>query len=195
MSEQPGAPGTQGGSRPPDLTPTVAAPASVTVPMAPPPAPPVAPAPLPPVNVNVSQNVVIMQRSTGPGFLVRAIWFLFIGWWLSALAIFAAYFFCLIIIGLPLGFMIFNRLPAIMTLRPRTETQTVEVRDGVTYISGGTVPQLPMWARAIWFLLVGWWVGAIYLGIAWFLCVIIITMPIGLLMFNRVGAVMTLLRH
>ena len=136
-----------------------------------------------------------MQRDSGPNLLVRAVWFLFIGWWLSAAAIGVAYFACLTIVGLPLGFMIFNRLPAIMTLRPRTDVQSVEVRDGVTYISGGTVEQYPMWARALWFLAIGWWVGAIYLGIAWFLSVLIITMPIGLYMFNRVGGVMTLLRH
>ena len=53
--------------------------------------------------MHVSQNVtmdapsvVIMQRSNGPGFLVRAIWFLFIGWWLSALAIGVA---CLGVVG------------------------------------------------------------------------------------------------
>ena len=51
---------------------------------------------------------------------MRAVWFVFIGWWLSALAIGVAYFLCAIIIGLPLGFMIFNALPWILTLRDRT---------------------------------------------------------------------------
>ena len=53
----------------------------------------------------------------------------------------------------------------------------------------------PLWIRAIWFIFVGWWAGAIYMGIAWFLCVIIITLPVGLWLFNRIGAVMTLLRY
>lgn len=44
-------------------------------------------------------------------------------------------------------------------------------------------------------LMVGWWLGAIYMGVAWALCVILITLPIGLWLFNRVGAVMTLLRY
>jgi uncharacterized membrane protein YccF (DUF307 family) len=148
------------------------------------------PAPAP-----VSQPVVVMPPASGPGLLVRALWFVFIGWWLSAWAILVAYVCCATIVGLPLGFMIFDRLPSIMTLRPRTDRQTVEVRDGVTYVSGGTSEQFPLWARAIWFVFVGWWLGAIYLGIAWFLCVILITLPIGLLLFNRVGAVMTLLRY
>ncbi len=161
-----------------------------------PPEPEAAPVvPPAPVNVNVTHSIVIDQRSNGPGFLVRALWFIFIGWWLSWFAIALAYFLCLIIVGLPLGFAIFNRLPTILTLRPRTEMQTTEVIDGVTYVTGGNVPQRPMWVRAVYFIFVGWWLGAFYLALAWFLCVILITLPLGLYLFNRVGAVMTLLRY
>ena len=129
--------------------------------------------------------MTISSRDSGPGLLIRAVWFVFIGWWLSALAIGVAYFMCAIIIGLPVGFMIFNRLPVILTLRPRTER----------VVASGGDDQLPLWIRGLYFLLVGWWLGAIYLTIAWALCVILITLPIGLWLFNRVGAVMTLLRY
>jgi uncharacterized membrane protein YccF (DUF307 family) len=54
---------------------------------------------------------------------------------------------------------------------------------------------MPLAARVVWFLLAGWWLGAIYVTVAWFLCVIIITLPIGLYLYNRIGAVMTLLRY
>jgi uncharacterized membrane protein YccF (DUF307 family) len=121
----------------------------------------------------------------GPGLLIRALWFICIGWWLSAAAIGLAYFLCVTIIGLPLAFIIFNQLPLILTLRPRSPGTEVD----------GTEEQLPLWLRAIWFVLVGWWFGGIYLGVAWFLCVILITLPIGLWLMNRVGAVMTLLRY
>ena len=157
--------------------------------------PPAAKLPIPPGPVEPVPRMTLIQRSTGPNMLVRAAWFLFIGWWLSGLAITVAYVLCITIIGLPVGFMIFNRLPAIITLRPRTERHVTEVRDGVTYVTGGRVEQFPLWARAVYFLLIGWWVGAIYLSVAWFLCVLIITLPLGLLLINRVGAVMTLLRY
>ena len=178
---------------PPDLVP---APGPISELSLPTPAaqPPEVP-PVTPENVNVTQNVVVTKGSTGPGLLVRAVWFIFVGWWLSGWAIGVAYLLCAIIIGLPLGFAIFNRLPTILTLRPRTELRTTTVIDGVTYISGGNVPQRPMWIRAVYFIFVGWWLGAFYLAAAWFLCVILITLPIGLYMFNRVGAVMTLLRY
>ena len=120
-----------------------------------------------------------------PGLLLRAIWFVVVGWWLSAVAIGVAYVMCAIIIGIPIGFMIFNRLPQILTLRPRSAGYTLD----------GTVEQLPLWIRAVWFIFVGWWLGALYMTVAWGLCVILITLPIGLWLFNRVGAVMTLLRY
>ena len=82
-----------------------------------------------------------------------------------------------------------------LDLRPRSASEVVEVRDGVGYVVGGERDQLPLWVRAIWFLLIGWWLGGIYISIAWFLCVILITLPIGLWLFNRIGAVMTLLRY
>ncbi len=138
---------------------------------------------------------MVVQRASGPGFLIRAIWFLLIGWWLSGFVTTIAYILCITIIGMPFGFALFNLLPAVLTLRPRTEVVVTEVRDGVTYVRGATVPQLPMLVRALWFLFVGWWLGALYAGFAWFLCVIIVTLPIGLWLYNRIGAVMTLLRY
>jgi uncharacterized membrane protein YccF (DUF307 family) len=135
--------------------------------------------------MTTSTPVVVQQRRPPPGLALRAVWFVFIGWWLSALAIGVAYFLCAIIVGLPLGFMIFNALPWILTLRERTPGTD----------PGGTVEQYPIWIRAIWFIFVGWWLGGIYMSVAWFLCVILITLPIGVWLFNRVGAVMTLLRY
>ena len=156
--------------------------------------PPTTPPVLPPPPPAMSPPVVVYTPA-GPGLLVRALWFFFIGTWLSGLAISFAYLCCVTIVGLPLGFWIFNRLPVILTLRPRTDVRVTQVADGIAYVGGGTVHQLPLWVRAIWFVLVGWWVGAIYMWIAWLLCVILITLPIGLWLFNRVGAVMTLLRY
>ena len=56
----------------------------------------------------------------GPGLLVRAIWWIFIGWWASGIAVAIAWIALITIIGIPLGIWIINRLPSILTLRPRT---------------------------------------------------------------------------
>jgi uncharacterized membrane protein YccF (DUF307 family) len=141
-----------------------------------------------------NQTIVITDRG-GPSFLVRIVWYIFIGWWLSGLAIMLGWFLAVTIIGLPLAFMIFNRIPAIMTLRGRTVSYEATVKDGVTYLKGQNPDQRSLLFRAAWFLLIGWWLGAIWMAASWFISLPIITLPIGIWMMNRVGGVMTLLRY
>ncbi len=140
-------------------------------------------------------GTTVIVQSGGPGCLVRAIWFIFVGWWLSGLAIALGYLAAITIIGLPLAFYIFNRIPAITTLRSRTQTFTAEQVGGQTVVRAQTVPQRPLWIRAVYFVLVGWWLGALWLAVAWICSVLIVTIPVALLMYNRIGAVMTLLRY
>lgn len=139
--------------------------------------------------------VVVITERGGPGMLVRIVWYIFVGWWLSGFAIVIGWALAVTIIGLPAAFMIFNRIPAVMTLRARTRTYETTVKDGVMYVSGGTIAQRSLVLRALWFLLVGWWLGAIWMAAAWLISLPIITLPIGILMMNRIGGVMTLLKN
>ena len=52
-----------------------------------------------------------------PLWLVRALYFLLIGWWFSLLWSTVAWLLCITIIGLPLGILMLNGLPAVTTLR------------------------------------------------------------------------------
>jgi uncharacterized membrane protein YccF (DUF307 family) len=142
-----------------------------------------------------SQRTVVLTRSSGPGLLIRTLWFILVGWWLTALVNVVAYLIALTIIGLPIAFMIFNRLPSVLTLRPRTVQTSHEVADGVTYVTDSTVPQRSFLGRAMYFLLVGWWFGAFWSALAWILCVSLIGLPFGVMMYNRLPAVMTLRRY
>jgi|BarGraNGADG00212_1021973.scaffolds.fasta_scaffold05736_6 uncharacterized membrane protein YccF (DUF307 family) len=161
-------------------------------------APPGWQAPPPPaVNVNAQTPTIVVAPSSGPGFGIRAVWFIFVGWWLTAIVIGVAYFLALTIIGLPFAFYLFNRIPIFLTLRGRTKTyQATTSADGsTTYLSTANIEQRPMLTRALWFVFVGWWLGALWMSVAYVLCILILTMPIGLMMFDRTGGVMTLLRY
>ena len=140
-------------------------------------------------------RVIVITERGGPGFLVRIVWYIFVGWWLSGVAIALAWILAVTIIGLPLAFMLFNRIPAIMTLRGRSTTYGATVRDGVTYMEGKNPDQRSLWLRAIYFLLVGWWLGGVWMIASWVISLPIITLPLGIWMMNRVGGIMTLLRY
>lgn len=151
-------------------------------------------------NVNVTTNVagptvVFSHRNTAPGFFIRALWYLFIGWWASAVTIVIAYLALFTFIGIPLAFFLFNRLPTILTLRPRTERYTSRTEDGITYVELGNERQRPWYQRLAYFLLIGWWFGAVWLVFAWAISIFIITLPLTFWMFNRASGVMTLHRH
>ena len=55
--------------------------------------------------------------------------------------------------------------------------------------------QLPMWLRAIYFVLIGWWASLAFGLVAWLLRVLILTLPLGLIMFNFLPQVTTLRRN
>lgn len=139
--------------------------------------------------------VVIVQSKTGPGCLVQALWFLFVGWWLGAILITIAWFLNITVIGLPLGMSILNNIPKILALQePKVQTRAV-VSQGRTMISESEQPQLNFWIRAIYFVLIGWWWSGISLAIAYLLCGTIILIPIGLNMFRATPAMTTLRRY
>jgi len=56
------------------------------------------------------------ERSSQHGLLLRAMWFLFTGWWLSGLWLSVAYAFAVSIIGLPVAIWMYDRLPWVVSL-------------------------------------------------------------------------------
>ncbi len=121
---------------------------------------------------------------------------MFVGWWLTGIVAGVAWFAMITIIGLPLGIWLINRIPTVITLRPRTR-QVQEMVDAAGFRRLVAVPiQQPAWiVRGVWFVFVGWWASAFVMAIGWLLVVLIITLPLGLLMFNRVPFVASLYRY
>lgn len=125
-------------------------------------------------------------------FLLRVIWFFVLGWELTGAWILVAWALNLTIIGLPLGLWMINRVPQVLTLKARPGAWEFDLKTGKSrYVSA----QQPPWlVRALYFLLIGWWLSLVWAGIAWLLCITIIGLPIGVLMLNGLPAVTTLQR-
>jgi uncharacterized membrane protein YccF (DUF307 family) len=140
-------------------------------------------------------NTSVRFTKSGPGLLVRAFWFLFIGWWLTGLLTAVAWIAAITLIGLPLGIYLINRIPTYLTLRPRTIEVETTVANGLVQTIERGRPQVAWYWRFAWFLLFGWWASALVMATAWLLCVLIVTLPIGLWIYNRVPFAASLYRY
>ncbi|MDQ2996557.1 MAG: YccF domain-containing protein, partial [Chloroflexota bacterium] len=128
---------------------------------------------------------IVIQRTDGAGLLIRALYFVLVGWWFSAIWAVVAWVLCITIIGLPLGLFMLNRMPQVATLKPARPNLLVTATGEIVHLN---VPQVPFLVRAIYFVLIGWWFSALWLAVAWALHVTIIGMLVGFWMFNRVPA-------
>ncbi len=87
------------------------------------------------------------------------------------------------------GLWVINRLPLAATLRPSSSRYRVD--DGI--LRPG-VEQHPFLLRAIYFVLVGWWLSGLWMVVAYALLLTIVGMPAAFWMYGRIGAVTTLYR-
>lgn len=67
--------------------------------------------------ISVQNGVISVGELPQRNFLLRAIYFLFVGWWFSIIWMELAWAACASIIGLPIGFWMFDKTPAVLTLR------------------------------------------------------------------------------
>lgn len=123
-----------------------------------------------------------------PNILIRALWFLLIGWHITALWISIAWLFNITIIGLPIGLKMINWTPKVLTLKDIEKEKWM--KEGEIQIVGPE--QLNIVLRAAYFLLVGWWFSLLWMGTAYLLILTILGLPFGLWMLNRLPEVTTL---
>jgi len=144
---------------------------------------------------STSQPVTTSKRSNGPGCLLSTLWFIFFGWWLGIISIVAAWLMNITIIGLPLGLFILNHLPFVLILQPPSTQEEVITSSGEVEMHARAIPQINFFLRAIYFILAGWWWSLIWLLLAYLVCLTIIGLPLGILMFRLVPAMTTLKRY
>jgi len=141
-------------------------------------------------------QTVYLKENTGPGCLIRTLYFLVIGISLGAAWTLIGWFLTVTIIGMPLGLWMINRLPQVMTLKPpRTSAKLTNI-NGQWVVTQST-DQAPFLIRALYFVLVGWWLSLVWLILAWFIATLTLGfgLPIAFWMFDQVPAITTLSRN
>ena len=134
-------------------------------------------------------TIATIVAKKNPGCLIQLVWFALVGWWLGQAWVAVAWFLAATIIGMPLAVMMLNRVPEVMALRGETEL-LVRSWNGHTVVTD--VPQYNILLRALYFVLVGWWASALWLELAYALCMTVIGLPLGFWMFDKVPALLTL---
>ncbi len=132
-------------------------------------------------------TTVAVQKN--PGCLIQLAWFVLIGWWAGQLWVGVAWLLMTSIIGIPFAVIMLNMVPQVIALRGQAE-YVVKSAGGATVVA--PVPQYNLLLRAIYFLLIGWWLSGLWIEAAYLLCLTIIGLPFGFWMFDRVPFVASL---
>jgi uncharacterized membrane protein YccF (DUF307 family) len=140
----------------------------------------------------IGASMTTVNINESPNIILRIIWFVAVGWWLSGIWTVVAWVLCVTIIGLPIGLMMLNSLPQVTTLRARNVQTVVDAQGAVSVV---TTPQYNFLIRAVYFLLVGWWLSALWLIAAWAMGSTIIGLAISFWMVDRVPAILVLTQN
>lgn len=136
-----------------------------------------------------------ITTNQNPGCLVQILWFAFVGWWLGQAWMVAAWVCMVTIIGIPLGVWMLNRIPKVIALRePSTVVRIVTRPDGSIRKETVETRQVNIVLRTLYFLLIGWWLTALWLELAYAISMSVIGLPVGFWMFDLAPALLTLKR-
>jgi uncharacterized membrane protein YccF (DUF307 family) len=136
----------------------------------------------------------MVETQRNPGCLVQLLWFAFIGIWLGQIWMVVAWVLMLTIIGIPLGIAMLNNIPRVIALRETGQFVMVRSSAGGLERREYEPPQANILLRLLYFLLVGWWLSALWMELAYLLCLSIIGLPVGFWMFDTTPTVLTLKR-
>ena len=137
----------------------------------------------------------VLVTKNNPGCLVQVLWFALVGWWLGELWMAVAWFLMVTVVGAPLAVAMLNVLPQVIALRGDRSAVEVKRIGGETIVARPThVPQRNVVLRGIYFVLIGWWLSALWMEAAYAVCLTIIGLPLGFWMFDQVPALLTLRR-
>ena len=138
-----------------------------------------------------SQAVVVEVNKHG--FIVRALYYIFIGWWFGLLWALLSWLVYATVIGAPLGAVMLNKVPGMISLKQREKSYKVVSGMGGQDVVEEKPQQRRWWIRVIYYPF-GLIFSLIAIFVGWLLCVFIITLPLGIMIFNKVPAIASLHR-
>lgn len=145
------------------------------------------------VNMPNQTSVVELSQNNKPNILVRLIWIIFIGWWLSGIFYFVGAVLTLLIITSPLGMVVLQKMGWAFSLYEEPKDITIVNQGGTTIVTDSSQETWTSFLiRYIYFIFIGWWAGIICWAIASLFGVTIIGLPVTILIMDRLGKVMTL---
>jgi hypothetical protein len=157
----------------------------------------------------MSTNINVNVQQSGHSLLIRGLYFVFVGWWAGFLWLNLGFLLCALIVTLPVGLIMLNRLPQVMTLKSAGSKTNVNVstvaiqssngsplmmQQNINISVGGT-QQRSFLIRALYYIFLGCWVGYLWANLAYLCCLTILLLPVGVLMFDRLPMVLTLRKN
>tara|TARA_B100000945_G_C19932052_1_gene390025 strand:+ start:63 stop:515 length:453 start_codon:yes stop_codon:yes gene_type:complete len=138
-------------------------------------------------------SVVLINQNKKPHIVIRLLWIVFIGWWLSGIFYFVGAILTLLIITSPLGMVVLQKMGWAFSLYEESKDITIVNQGGITTVTDSSQETWTAFLiRYIYFILIGWWAGIICWGIASLFGLTIIGLPVTILIMDRLGKVMTL---
>jgi uncharacterized membrane protein YccF (DUF307 family) len=119
--------------------------------------------------------------------VVRALWYVFVGWWATGIWLSVAWVLNVTIVGLPLGIKMVNKVPMVLSLKRQTDAKLVTASRGRD--------QTNLAVRAVYFVLVGWWASLVWMGLAWLVSLTVVGLPVAIWMYNKLPYVVSLYRY
>ena len=111
--------------------------------------------------------------------IIRFIWWLFIGSWLTPIWYLLGFIFTALIITAPIGFWFFNKIGYVFSFYEDPEKEKVTFTKALK--------------SYLWFFFIGWWAGFLVISLAEVCMATIIGFPLGWWLVNRLDKVVVLL--
>jgi uncharacterized membrane protein YccF (DUF307 family) len=144
-----------------------------------------------PAETDGSRPAPVDERGD-PSLVVRALWFVFVGWWATGLWLSIAWLLNLTIVGIPFGIKMINLTPKVLTLKNRRMGLAVDA--GGNVVATGT-KQRGLAVRAAYFLLVGWWASGLWMAVAYLVSLTVVGLPLAIWMYHKLPFVVSLYEY